>query len=420
METQKNNAEGLRVILHVDLNSFFATAEQQANPRLRGKPIGIVKSLGRTCVIAASTEAKKYGVQTGNSIFEAKKLCPELILIDADFDKYADITYRFINICKSYSPICEVFSLDECFIDVTQTEKFWGNVFNVAFEIKERLKSEIGEYLTCSIGISYNRLFAKLASGQIKPDGLFWITPDNALKVLDKSSLLDVCGLGVGLWRHLKLLEINSFPKLRLCSLAYLRYHFGPFWSVYLYNLARGIDDSPVIDVSEIPDAKSVGRTYTTHRNLYKKEEINKLIRNLCEEATAKARSMGLTGRYVGLTLRGGDKYWHGHKTLKTYIDDGKLLFDLACEIAKDWQVDYVRFCGVTLAMLTKSQYLSLPLLPLERRRGDLRATVDQINHRFGDYTVYPGQLLGANIIRPEVNGYFGDKKYRLNFATNA
>src|SRR3990167_5379352 len=107
-----------RVILHVDLNSFFATAEQQANPYLRGKPVGIIKAEGRTCVIAASVEAKKYGVKTGSNIFEARKLCPQIIFIPADMDKYASITYRFIAICQSYSPVCEVFSLDECFIDV--------------------------------------------------------------------------------------------------------------------------------------------------------------------------------------------------------------------------------------------------------------------------------------------------------------
>src|SRR3989344_2705207 len=147
-----------RTILHVDLNSFFATAEQQANPALRAKPIGIIKAEGRTCVIAASVEAKKYGVKTGISIFEARKLCSQIILVPADFAKYADITYRFINICSTYSPLCEVFSLDECFIDVTETEKFWLGTINIALEIKKRLRLEVGDWMTCSIGISHNRL----------------------------------------------------------------------------------------------------------------------------------------------------------------------------------------------------------------------------------------------------------------------
>ncbi len=261
-----------RTIIHVDLNSFFATAEQQANPALRGKPVGIIKAKGRACIIAASVEAKRCGVGTGSNVYDAKKLCPEIILVPADFDKYADISFRFIDICKSYSPTCEVFSLDECFIDVTETEKFWPDlpsraslvqmamfdlgtfqrgslgrgVANIVFELKKRLRAEIGDYMTCSVGISENRLLAKLASDQIKPDGLFWITDENKLKILDKSKLMDVCGLGFGLHHHLLKLGIDNFVKLRSCPLPFLQKHFGPFWSIHLYNICRGLDNTPV------------------------------------------------------------------------------------------------------------------------------------------------------------------------------
>src|SRR3990167_5755793 len=184
-----------RVIIHADLNSFFATAEQQANLKRRGKPVGVVKGEGRACIIAASVEAKRFGVGTGSDVYRARKLCPDIIIVPEDFDKYEYISRRFIEICKSYSPICEAFSLDECFIDVTGSERLFGNVFNIAFEIKRRLRS-VGDYMTCSVGIAHNRLLSKLASEKIKPDGLFWITEDNALEVLDRSKLTDVCGLG--------------------------------------------------------------------------------------------------------------------------------------------------------------------------------------------------------------------------------
>ena len=422
----------MRTILHVDLNSFFATAQQQTNPRLRGKPVGIIKAHGRTCVIAASVEAKRYGVKTGTDVFEAKKLCPHIIFIPAEFDKYADISMRFIDICSTYSPTCEVFSLDECFVDVTDSEKIFGGVLNIALEIKRRLREEIGDWMTCSVGISHNKVLAKLAGEQIKPDGLYVITPETIYDVLDKSELMDVCGLGWALDRHLRQLGIDSFPKLRKKSLEFLHKHFGPFWSVHLYNIGRGIDNSPVIAIPEIPDAKSVGRTYTTHRNLTSKSEILTLVRNLCEEAACKARQMKLAGRYVAISLQGGSirnssEGWWGHRTLKNYIDDGKRFFDLCVEISKDWPFfhqdkpvfagqSYVRFCGVTLAMLTKKDYLTTPLFPTDRRRMDLIKSVDEVNSRYGHYSVFPGQLLGMPIIMPEVNGYFGDKKFRLNF----
>src|SRR3990167_3778863 len=403
MESYKNNARLInRVILHVDLDSFFATAAQQANPGLRKKPVGIVKAKGRSCIIAASKEAKKYGVKTGSSVFEAKKLCPSIILVSAEFEKYEDITYRFIEICQKYSPICEVFSLDECFIDITDTEKLWGNVLSIALDIQERLASEIGDYLTCSVGISHNRLLAKLASTCDKPD------------------LTDVCGIGSGLYKRLMSIGIGDFKTLRAWPLKFLYKHFGPFWSEHLYNLARGIDNSAVIPAQEIPEAKSVGRTYTTHRNLYKKDEIERLIRNLAEEAAEKTRKMQLAGRYVGLAIRGDKQSFYGHKTLRSYISDGRTLFEICRRIFNNWTGKYVRFCGVTLSMLAPSKYRIIPLFPQDRQRENLTVAVDSINSQFGDYTIFPAQLLGTEIIRPEVTGFFGDKKFRLNFLRNS
>lgn len=423
MESQKGNEP--RIILHVDLNSFFATAEQQANPALRGKPVGVVKGKGRSCIIAASVEAKKKGVGTGWRVYDAKKLCPEIILVPADFDKYLDISRRFIKICSSYSPTCEVFSLDECFIDVTETEKFFLNAFNIVFEIKRRLKEEVGEYMTCSAGVSYNRFLAKLASDQIKPDGLFWITEDNVLKVLDKSRLTDVCGLGWGLNTHLTTLGIDNFAQIRALPFEFLHKHFGPYWSEHLYDISRGIDVSLVNSFTALGQQKSVGRTYTTHRKLTTRSEVYKVARNLCEEAAYKARSMNLTGRYVGFTLRTGGKSWsknndpdikawYGHRTLKNYIHRGSDLFALCRQISANWGFGDIIFCGVTLGMLTTLETQPIPLFEKERKLDKLVNSVDTVNNKYGDYTVFPAQLLGMPIVMPEVTGFFGDRKYQL------
>lgn len=419
-----------RLIIHADLNSFFATAEQQANPNLRGRPVGIVKAEGRACIIAASVEAKKFGVGTGSDVYEARKLCPQIILVPADFAKYEYISRQFIEICRSYSPICEAFSLDECFIDVTDSESVFGNVFNIVFEIKRRLR-KVGDYMTCSVGVSHNRLLAKLASEQIKPDGLFWITDENKLEVLDRSKLTDVCGLGFGLYGHLTELGINSFPQLRAKSMEFLQKNFGPHWSSHLYNICRGIDETPVAAIEQILDAKSVGRTYTTHRNLTKTEEIEALIRNLCEEATFKARRMGLTGRYVGLALRSGsvhyergqhneEQRWYGHKTLNYYIDDGKDFFEYCLLIAKKWNITSVRFCGVFLGMLAPKNTMPIPLFAKDRRHEKLVRAQDMVNDKYGDYTVFPAKLAKMPLIMPEVTGFFGDKYFRLKYLRKA
>jgi len=420
-----------RIILHADLNSFFATAEQQTNPKLQGRPVGVVKARGRTCIIAASYEAKKYGVTTGSRVNDAQKLCPQIVLVPADFAKYEAMSLRFIKICANYSPLCEVFSLDECFIDVTETEKFWCNAFNIALEIKDRLRREVGEWMTCSVGISHNRLLAKLGSNQIKLDGLFWITEDNLFKVLDKCKLTDVCGLGWGLYNHLAKLGIDNFPRLRVCSMEFLHKNFGPFWSHHLFNLARGIDNTPVLPYTSLEQAKSVGRTYTTHKPLNSRQDVYKIARNLAEEAAFKARTMALAGRYVGFCLRTSTrgwsgskddervKSWYGHRTLKNYISSGKELFDICKIISADWpfgkpQDKPIIFCGVTLGMLTKKDFLPIPLFEEARRHSRLVEKVDEVNNKYGDYTLFPAQLLGMPIIMPEVTGYFGDKKFRL------
>ena len=209
---------------------------------------------------------------------------------------------------------------------------------------------------------------------------------------------------------------IGSFPEVRTKPLSFLKKNFGPNWGEHLYNISRGLDGTPVNSFLALEDAKSVGRTYTTHRNLTKKDEIERLVRNLCEEATAKARQMGLAGRYVGLALRGGEQSVWGHRTLKKYIDDGHEMFNLCMLISKNWSLPYVRFGGVTLGMMTQNKFLPTPLFADEQRKKDLTTAIDKINGIDGEYTVFPAQLLGMPLIRPEVNGYFGDKKYRLDF----
>lgn len=187
----------MNTILHLDMDSFFASVEQQANPKLVGRPVGIIKGPGRSCIIASSKEAKKLGIKTGTFVWEAKKIYPKIIFVPADFDKYFFVTKKFIEICSRYSPDLEVFSIDELFLDVTQTNHLFGGVWEVCKKVKQDIKREIGEHITCSIGISYNRLLAKLASAVRKPDGIFEITPENRDKVLFKTKLSSICGIGL-------------------------------------------------------------------------------------------------------------------------------------------------------------------------------------------------------------------------------
>ena len=191
-----------RVILHIDFDSFFASCEQQFDEKLRGKPIGVTATNGRTCIIAASKEAKKLGIPSVTRVWEARKICPELITVPAQFEKYWEITKLFLNICKDYSPYVELFSLDEVFIDITGTENLFGSRYKVVETIKGRVEKEIGQYITVSVGLSYNRLLAKLASGMNKPNarlaedgesrqGFVQVEPEDLEEVYSKVKLTD-------------------------------------------------------------------------------------------------------------------------------------------------------------------------------------------------------------------------------------
>ncbi|MBI2420700.1 MAG: DNA polymerase IV, partial [Candidatus Levybacteria bacterium] len=167
-----------RVILHIDFDSYFASVEQQFDPKLRGKPIGVTATNGRTCIIAASREAKKLGIPSVTRVWEARKVCPEIITVPAHFGKYWEITQKFLNICKDYSPLVELFSLYEVFIDITPTENLFDGRLEIVRKIKQRINDEIGEYITVSVGLSHNKLLAKLGSGLDKPNGFVEIRPE--------------------------------------------------------------------------------------------------------------------------------------------------------------------------------------------------------------------------------------------------
>ncbi len=401
-------------ILHLDMDSYFASVAQQANPNLAHQPVGIIKALGRACVIAASREAKKFGVKTGMTTWEAKQLCPWIIFVAADFDQYFSVTKKFIQICSRFSPELEVFSIDELFLDVSQYQDFFGGVENLVTLIKKALKEEIGPLVTASVGLSYNRLLAKLASGIKKPDGFFEITVANRDEILFKIKLNKVCGLGFRLEARLLNMGIRNFQQLRQIPLEFLEASFGPHWSIQLKKLSYGIDDLGLTSFHSLADPRTISRTFTLFRDTDSLIKIKQTIFNLCQEVAVKARDLKMRGRYVGLAVRGEDRAVFTHQTLKYFLADENQLFQIADHLFKQsgWSAS-VRFLGVSLSLLAKESYLTISFLE-NLRKEDLLKAVDKINHRYGDFTLYPACLLGGELIRPEVNGFLGDKQYQF------
>jgi DNA polymerase IV len=411
----------LKTIFHIDFDSFFASVEQQYQPKLRSRPIGVTAANSRTCIIASSREAKKLGIKTGSRSFEAQRICPNLALVPADFTKYFEVSKKFLNICKDYSPFTELFSIDEVFMDVTKTANLFGGSHGTIQIIKERIKKEIGEYITASFGISHNKLLAKLASGMNKPNGLTEIKPEDIVSVFRKAELTDICGIGERIRRRLNEIGIYSLIQLRNCSLQVLIREFGNVEGQFLKSVGLGIDESEVIPYTEASEVKSVGRSYCLPKNEYNKRVVLQNIYELCEEVGIKLRRLNKKCRTIGIGL-GGDKSVHVRKTFKDYFQTGSEIYSMVFPLFKIEFEDqkYVRQIHVWVSSLENEENIPLSLFDAVQRSDKLTTAVDKINDKFGDHTIRNGFLLYSDKLTTVPNGYMADRYERNKLASEA
>ena len=199
-------------ILHIDMNAFFASVEQRADPSLKDKPIAVVGSKHRGVVLSPSYEARAFGVKTGMTYGEAKKACPGIVMVTADSAKYSEACGQLMKLWSQFTPDVELFSIDEAFLDVTGCESLFGDPVRIAVLIKEKIWEEMG--LTCSIGIAPNKLLAKLGSDMQKPDGLVLISPDDVGQVLENLPVKEICGIGPSLTRQLASMGVRTCGEL--------------------------------------------------------------------------------------------------------------------------------------------------------------------------------------------------------------
>jgi DNA polymerase-4 len=411
-----------RTILHIDFDSYFASCEQQFNPQLRGKPIGVTAQNSRTCIIAASREAKKLGVKSPSLTFEALRKVPNMIFVPAHFEKYWEITQIFLDICKDFSPFVQLFSLDEVFMDVTSTENLFGDRYQLIEKIRERIKDEIGEYITVSVGISHNKLLAKLASGMDKPSGQVKITPETLWEVYAKVQLSDFCGIGRRIEERLNNLGIKTPLELSAAPLSILLKEFKDAEGHFLYNLGQGIDDSEVIPYYLAEQTKSIGRNYCLPHNQFDERVVMQNVYELCEEVSIKLRKLGKKAKTVGIYL-GGSKNVHGRKSLKQYFDSGQEMFELCQNILKENKFyfgdnDYVRQIGIWVGNLKEAANLEQSLFDFDVKNEKVVKTVDKINEKFGDHTIRKGFLLNADKLTTVPNGFMADRYERQRIAS--
>jgi len=410
-----------KTIFHIDFDSFFASVEQQNSKALRNRPMGVTAANGRTCIIASSIEAKRLGIKTGTRTYEAKRLCPSIIFTPAHFREYLEVSKKFLNICKDYSPFVELFSIDEVFMDISLTEHLFKDKYEIVTLIKKRIREEIGEYITASFGISHNKLLAKLASGLNKPNGIAEITPETIDKVYSKIKLTDICGIGERVKERLNKIRVFSPLDLRKVSRERLILEFGQDRASFLKNVSYGIDNSKVIPYTFSIAVKSVGRNYCLPQNEYNKRILFQTIYELCEEIGIKLRKLDRKARTIGISLRGNINF-KKQKTFLKHINTGKDLFYACKDILENelsfekefTKESYIRKLSIWTGNLTeKNMSKQLDLFSTSSKTDSLTETIDKINNRFGDHTIRNGFLLYSRKLTTEPNGYMADRYER-------
>ncbi len=382
-----------KIILHIDFNSFFASVEQQANPFLRGKPIAItgkrgLKDMKRSIVATASVEAKQLGVKTPMPIIEAKRICPELILLPGDMRKYSNITKRMLLALQKNSDAVEQFSTDEAFADITDTAEDYFGATIVAQIIRNEIKQTCGAHCRVSIGVGPNKTIAKLASNSVKPNGLTIVQPAEVQYFLDNKTLGEVCGIGIATEEHLEQIGISSFKTLRKANKQLLLNEFKSVAGNWLYNIARGISDENVSE--DIDDPKSVGHSYTFPHDLESNAEIQTNLLALSDRVAYRLRRDGLSARSVSIFVRYSDFSGnHAQMRLTNPIQDGLMIYKNAWAVLdriRD-RNKRIRLIGVSTSNLIETD-TPAPLFKKDKKMQRTLKAHDCIAIKFGQESI--------------------------------
>jgi DNA polymerase IV len=331
------------------MDAFFASVEQLDNPELRGKPVAVGGSGERSVVAAASYEARKFGVKSAMSSVIAKRLCPDLIFVKHNFERYKEVSSSVFEIFKEYTDIIEPLSIDEAFLDVTDDKKKIGSATIIAKKIRIEIKRRTG--LTASAGISTNKFLAKIASDINKPDGLFLIRPEEAEKFIEELPVEKFFGIGKVTAQKMHKLGIHKGSDLKRWDLVSLVRNFGKS-GVFFHDIVRGIDDRPVEPDQE---RKSIGTELTYEKDLTTGFEIIAELYKLEKELMERLEHSESTGRTVTLKIKFSDfRQITRSRTLQNYIHDFETLHKEVTSIRKSIKLEgaKIRLLGVTISNL--------------------------------------------------------------------
>ena len=387
-----------RVILHLDMNAFYCSVHEAVEPTIyQGKPTAVAGSveLRRGIIVTSSYTARGLGVRTGMQVREALKLCPELIVIQPDFDLYREFSNRFMTIAYSYTPMIEAVSIDECYMDITGS-KLFGTPLEIAAELQRRILDELK--LPCSIGIAPNKLLAKMASDMKKPNGISVLRLRDVPKLLWPLPCGELFGIGKSTAEKLAKLNINTLGQLAVADEIVLQGNFGIIGG-WLKQAANGIDISPVNPVKE--QSKSIGHTTTLPKDFTNIHDIHRVFLNLADQVCRRLRRQKLLAQTVQITMRDPSMKTitrsHTLQVPTEHVD--QVLAEASQLFENHWKIgDPVRLLGITLQNLVPKEEsaLQLDLFEYENQpnREKLNETMDRLRDKFGEHAILTAGML--------------------------
>lgn len=379
-----------RIIFHIDQNCYFASVEMISRPELRNVPMAVAgdAKVRHGIILAKNEPAKKYGIKTAEAIWQAQAKCPDLVLVDAHHEKYEFYSKKLREMYSEYTDKVEPFGLDECWLDMTGIVSDYDEAEEVALEIRNRVKEEFK--LTCSVGISFNKVFAKLGSDYKKPDATTVFTDRNWQEKIWPLPVSDLLFVGKHTADKLAKINVKTIGDLAKTDVEFINRYLGKN-GVGLWEYANGLDDSPVAESGYKRIPKSVGNSTTTAEDMTSDRQIERTLHMLSESVASRLRRHGLKGTVVQITVRDRDLgIYEKQGILYRATDDANDIYQAARELFKnsyDWNKG-VRSIGVRCTKLVRSdsgEQLSLFAEAQKSERDErLNKAIDDINRRYG------------------------------------
>ncbi|MBO5649706.1 MAG: DNA polymerase IV [Clostridia bacterium] len=398
------------VILHVDMNNFFASVSCRSHPELRNKPVAICGDTEKRhgIVLAKNSLAKMRGIKTGATVGEATLLCPDLCILPPAPDEYLSVSRKARQIYNDYTSQVESFGIDECWLDVSASLRLFGDGVAIANEIRRRIREELG--VTASVGVSYNKVFAKMGSDYKKPDATTLITEENYRELLWPLPVSDLLFVGRATREKLHLFGIDTVGALARSDLRQLVSLLGKS-GAELWQLANGLDRSPVCSNESIPQIKSIGNSTTAPRDLFEAEDVFITMRVLAESVALRLRTEQLCGCTVQIELR--NKYLHTCSrqcplSVPTNLSEEILgaAFELYQQAVPDLRGIPLRSVAVRVTNLVSEDAPAQLSLDFDSERHErqqtIERTVDTLRARFGAFSVRRAHLYTD----PELSGF--------------